>query len=81
MAVVDIGIDLKEYYPSVEWDIMSVPAQRNEKFYPCCEEPYPGYFFLNYISIISCLNIGLYECCIIIGRKFRIQWPLYKLYK
>ena len=39
---VEIGIDLMEYYPSVEWDIMAVPAVRNEKYYPCCVEPYPG---------------------------------------
>ncbi|KAJ9587093.1 hypothetical protein L9F63_028336, partial [Diploptera punctata] len=38
---VEVGIDLREYYPSVEWDILGVPAERHEKFYPCCEEPYP----------------------------------------
>ena len=27
-AVVKIGIDLTEFYQSVEWDILSVPAQR-----------------------------------------------------
>ena len=27
-AVVNIGIDLTEFYQSVEWDILSVPAQR-----------------------------------------------------
>ncbi|XP_015907399.2 acetylcholine receptor subunit alpha-like isoform X1 [Parasteatoda tepidariorum] len=37
---VDIGIDLSEFYLSVEWDILDVPAIRNEKFYTCCEEPY-----------------------------------------
>ncbi|ODM91298.1 Acetylcholine receptor subunit alpha-L1, partial [Orchesella cincta] len=42
---VTIGIDLREYYPSVEWDILSVPAERHEKFYPCCLEPYPDIFF------------------------------------
>jgi nicotinic acetylcholine receptor, invertebrate len=29
--MVDLGIDLKEFYPSVEWDILSVPAERHEK--------------------------------------------------
>ncbi|XP_076047799.1 acetylcholine receptor subunit alpha-like 1 [Oratosquilla oratoria] len=43
--VVDPGIDLQEYYISVEWDILKVPAIRNEKFYPCCAEPYPDIFF------------------------------------
>ena len=28
-AVVNIGIDLTEFYQSVEWDILSVPAQRS----------------------------------------------------
>ncbi|KAF2368044.1 Neurotransmitter-gated ion-channel ligand-binding domain [Trinorchestia longiramus] len=42
---VKVGIDLREYYPSVEWDIMDVPAIRNEKFYPCCKEPYPDIYF------------------------------------
>lgn len=39
-TVVDIGIDLTEFYTSVEWDILEVPAVRNEKFYTCCDEPY-----------------------------------------
>lgn len=39
---VEIGIELREYYPSVEWDILDVPAERHEEFYPCCSEPYPG---------------------------------------
>jgi len=25
---------------SVEWDILGVPAERNVKFYTCCDEPY-----------------------------------------
>ncbi|XP_076250809.1 nicotinic acetylcholine receptor alpha2 isoform X1 [Rhynchophorus ferrugineus] len=43
--IVEVGIDLREYYPSVEWDILAVPAERHEKFYPCCPEPYPDIFF------------------------------------
>jgi hypothetical protein len=38
--VVEIGVDLSEFYTSVEWDILEVPAVRNEKFYTCCDEPY-----------------------------------------
>ena len=38
-------MDLQEYYISTEWDVMNVPAIRNEKYYPCCEEPYPDIFF------------------------------------
>ncbi|XP_034935100.1 acetylcholine receptor subunit alpha-like 1 [Chelonus insularis] len=42
---IKIGIDLTDYYISVEWDIIKVPAVRNEKFYICCEEPYPDIMF------------------------------------
>ncbi|GIY77269.1 acetylcholine receptor subunit alpha-like [Caerostris extrusa] len=38
--LVEIGIDLTEFYLSVEWDILEVPAVRHEKYYTCCEEPY-----------------------------------------
>jgi nicotinic acetylcholine receptor len=38
---IEMGMDLQEYYISTEWDIMTAPAVRNEKYYPCCEEPYP----------------------------------------
>ncbi|XP_022919263.1 acetylcholine receptor subunit alpha-like [Onthophagus taurus] len=38
--VVDIGVDLSAFYTSVEWDILEVPAVRNEKYYTCCDEPY-----------------------------------------
>jgi hypothetical protein len=41
MNRIEMGIDLQEYYLSTEWDIMTAPAVRNEKYYPCCEEPYP----------------------------------------
>ncbi|XP_023245890.1 acetylcholine receptor subunit alpha-L1 isoform X3 [Copidosoma floridanum] len=42
---VPVGIDLREYYPSVEWDILGVPAERHEKYYSCCNEPYIDIFF------------------------------------
>ncbi|XP_067006550.1 acetylcholine receptor subunit alpha-like isoform X1 [Anabrus simplex] len=38
--IVEIGVDLSEFYTSVEWDILEVPAVRNEKYYTCCDEPY-----------------------------------------
>ena len=34
--LVEIGMNLKNYYPSVEWDILSVPAERHERIYDCC---------------------------------------------
>uniref|UniRef100_A0A0R3S1N5 Acetylcholine receptor subunit alpha-type unc-63 n=1 Tax=Elaeophora elaphi TaxID=1147741 RepID=A0A0R3S1N5_9BILA len=38
--IVDEGIDLSDYYPSVEWDILGVPGKRHLKRYPCCESPF-----------------------------------------
>uniref|UniRef100_A0AAU6PBV4 Nicotinic acetylcholine receptor alpha8 n=1 Tax=Protohermes xanthodes TaxID=1452977 RepID=A0AAU6PBV4_9NEOP len=43
--IVKIGIDLSEFYLSVEWDILEVPASRNEEYYPCCAEPYSDITF------------------------------------
>ncbi len=40
-----MGMDLQEYYISTEWDVMTAEAKRNEKYYPCCEEPYPDIMF------------------------------------
>ncbi|XP_076314010.1 acetylcholine receptor subunit alpha-like 1 [Tachypleus tridentatus] len=40
-----VGIDLSDFYLSVEWDVMGVPARRKEKFYSCCDEPYPDITF------------------------------------
>ena len=31
LDIVDLGIDLKEFYKSVEWDILGVPAARYSK--------------------------------------------------
>lgn len=41
-SLVHVGIDLSEFYLSVEWDILEVPATRNEEYYPCCPEPFSG---------------------------------------
>jgi len=43
--LVSEGIDLTQFYLSVEWDILDVPARRNEEYYPCCTEPYSGKVF------------------------------------
>merc|ERR1711863_90332 len=42
---IGIAMDLRDFYISTEWDVMEVPAQMNEKYYPCCEEPYPDIVF------------------------------------
>ncbi|XP_033332106.1 nicotinic acetylcholine receptor beta2 isoform X1 [Megalopta genalis] len=43
--MVESGIDLSDFYLSVEWDILEVPASRNEEYYPCCTEPYSDITF------------------------------------
>ena len=40
-----LGIDLDDYSKSTEWDLLAVKAQKYEKFYPCCSEPYPDLKF------------------------------------
>jgi len=41
----EVGIELKDFYPSVEWDLLGVPAKKNEMYYTCCSEPYPDITF------------------------------------
>lgn len=38
--IVDEGIDLSDYYPSVEWDILRVPGKRHEKRWVVCTTDY-----------------------------------------
>ncbi|CAF0931453.1 unnamed protein product [Didymodactylos carnosus] len=42
---IDVAIDLTDFYRSVEWDIMDVPAQRNIRQYTCCPQTYPDITF------------------------------------
>lgn len=43
--LVQVGIDLTEFYLSVEWDILEVPATKNEEYYPDTLEPFSGDYF------------------------------------
>ena len=49
---VDIGfyegqskIDVSDYNPSREWELVSQSGKKNEKYYSCCAEPYPDLTF------------------------------------
>jgi nicotinic acetylcholine receptor len=65
---VDNGIDMSDYYTSVEWDVLAVPAQKNIKYYLCCPTPYYDIYFNITIRrktlfytvnlIIPCVNIS-----------------------
>ncbi|KAM9366746.1 neuronal acetylcholine receptor subunit alpha-7-like [Symphorus nematophorus] len=37
--------DISGYIPNGEWDLVEVPGRKNERFYPCCPEPYPDVTF------------------------------------
>ncbi|CAD6184220.1 unnamed protein product [Caenorhabditis auriculariae] len=51
VTVADDGIDLSDYYPSVEWDIMSRVAKRRAKNYPsCC--PQNAYIDVTYYLLL-----------------------------
>ena len=43
--IVEVGVDLREYYISVEWDIMKVPAHRLEEEDPCCLDNFQFIYF------------------------------------
>ncbi|CAM6032107.1 unnamed protein product, partial [Sphagnum compactum] len=43
--IVPIGIDLTEFYLSVEWDVLEIPACRNEEYYPGIPEPFADITF------------------------------------
>ncbi|KAJ4944813.1 hypothetical protein JOQ06_013353 [Pogonophryne albipinna] len=40
-----IEADISSYIPNGEWDLVGVPAKRNELYYDCCKEPYPDVTF------------------------------------
>lgn len=42
---VAIGIDMSEFYKSVEWDILLVPVKYNEEYYDTGPAPYPDLTF------------------------------------
>lgn len=52
MNIVAVGIDLTDFYLSVEWDILEVPASRNEEYDQKDNTPYSGEFLF--------VNVGFY---------------------
>ena len=41
----ELGIDTKDFYRSVEWDVMSAPANKNFRYYAGAKEPFPEWIF------------------------------------
>lgn len=66
-AWIDPAINLKSYYQSVEWDLISVSARKNIFYYPCCPEPYPDVtFYIRLRRKTLFYNINLVIPCICI---------------
>uniref|UniRef100_A0A1A7YNM9 Neurotransmitter-gated ion-channel ligand-binding domain-containing protein n=1 Tax=Iconisemion striatum TaxID=60296 RepID=A0A1A7YNM9_9TELE len=40
-----LDVDTSTYISNGEWDLVGVPAKRNELYYECCKEPYPDVTF------------------------------------
>ncbi|XP_010781549.1 CHRNA7-FAM7A fusion protein-like [Notothenia coriiceps] len=40
-----VEADITGYIANGEWDLVGVPGRKNERFYDCCEEPYPDVTF------------------------------------
>ncbi|MEQ2297798.1 Neuronal acetylcholine receptor subunit alpha-7, partial [Ameca splendens] len=40
-----VEADITGYIANGEWDLVEVPGRRNERFYECCDEPYPDITF------------------------------------
>ncbi|CAF1133928.1 unnamed protein product [Adineta ricciae] len=69
LIFVAVGVDLTDYYPSIEWDILSADAVRHVLIYDCCQDdPYfdvtftlrirrkPLFYMVN--LVVPCVNIA-----------------------
>ncbi|CAF1318383.1 unnamed protein product [Adineta ricciae] len=68
-TVLERGWDLEDYVPSIEWEILSLPAIRHEIVYACCVEVYldltfvcivqrkPLFYIVN--LIVPCINMSV----------------------
>lgn len=45
LTLSDTVVDMTDYWVNPEWQILSHIASREEKYYPCCAEPYPSVKF------------------------------------
>lgn len=86
--LIEVGIDLSEFYLNVEWDIMRVPARRKVIKYSCCPQFYPDitfnitlrrktlFYTINLIIpcvSISCLSILVFYMPSDSGEKVKIE--------
>ncbi|XP_014681775.1 PREDICTED: acetylcholine receptor subunit alpha-like isoform X2 [Priapulus caudatus] len=67
------AINLDEFYPSVEWDVLEVPAVKSNIVYPCCPEPFIDITFYLHLRrktlfysvnlIIPCVSLSFLTVC------------------
>ena len=63
--------DVKMFVTNGEWDLIGIPAQRNEIIYVCCPEPYPDVTFTVHIRRrTTYYYINLIIPCALITCKF-----------
>ena len=43
--LIEKGMEMGDYYPSHEWDVMGAKAQKHIEKYPCYPEPFPDITF------------------------------------
>jgi nicotinic acetylcholine receptor len=66
--VINNGINLRDYYPNVEWDILNLTVWRREKLYPCCPNKFPDMTFYITVRRRSLFyNVNLIVPCICIA--------------
>ena len=73
-AVVEDGVNLRDFYLDTEWSILGTVAEVNIMYYPCCQEHYPVITFtvgirrkpLFYYAnlIIPCMIFNLLTCVV-----------------
>ncbi|KAI0208602.1 Acetylcholine receptor subunit alpha-like 1 [Lamellibrachia satsuma] len=49
------AVDVSDYTVSNEWKLISSPAVKNVKYYPCCEQPYPDLTFTIHVRRVAIL--------------------------
>jgi len=63
-----LQVDVSDYTASNEWEILSHPAEKNVKYYSCCNAPYPDLTFTislrrvaafyNYVLVLPCVLLS-----------------------
>ena len=62
--------DTKKFVSNGEWELIALPAERNEIFYVCCPEPYPDVTFtlqIQRLALFYYVNL-IIPCLLITGK-------------